>query len=92
MHGIFQKARSQDRVGWDALKFWEPKRPALSAMPSLRNGKTEQVGVFDGLVTVNASNGDTLVKRQDGTTLNLGQLTSRQRELVENAKTSGWGK
>ena len=92
MHGIFQKARNQDKVGWDAMKFWEPKRPALSAMPDLRGGKTEQIGPFDGLVTLNASNGDTVVKRKDGTSLNLGQLTSRQRELVEQAKKSGWGK
>lgn len=92
MHAIFQKARSQDPVGWDALKFWEAKRPALNAMPNAKGGTTEQVGALGGLVTLNAGNGDTLLKQQDGTALNLGQLNSRQRELLERAKTQGWGK
>lgn len=92
MMGIFAKARSQDKVGWDAMKFWEAKRPALSGMPDARGGTTEQTGALAGLVTFNASSGDTLLKRNDGSTLNLGPLTSRQRELVEKAKTSGWGK
>ncbi|MDP2323539.1 MAG: hypothetical protein Q8N51_05860 [Gammaproteobacteria bacterium] len=92
MHAIFQKARGQDKVGWDAMKFWEAKRPALSAMPDAGRGTTEQVGALGGLVTLNASNGDTLLRQKDGTTLNLGQLNSRQRELLERAKTQGWGK
>jgi hypothetical protein len=95
MHGIFQKAKTQDRVGWDAMKFWEPKRPQLSAMPDLRGiqGKdVEQVGPIGGLFTINAGNGDTLIKRKDGTTLNLGQLDAQQRELVDRATKQGWGK
>jgi len=92
MAGIFAKARAQDKVGWDALKFWEAKRSPLSAMPNATGGKTQQVGPFEGLVMLNGDNGDTLLETKDGRTLNLGKLTDRQRELVERAKTQGWGK
>ena len=91
MHGIFKQARANDKVGWDALKVWEPKRPALSGMPDAQGASTEQTGFFGGLITAGASNGDTLLKNKDGTTLNLGKLTARQRELLDTAKKSGWG-
>lgn len=91
MHGIFKQARGNGKVGWDAVKFWSPKRPALSGMPDARGGATEQIGFLDGLVTLGASNGDTVLKRPDGSELNLGKLNARQLELLDAAKKSGWG-
>jgi hypothetical protein len=91
MHAIFQKARGQDKVGWDAAKFWEAKRPQLSAMPNAAGGKTEEVGPIAGMFTWGASNGDTILKR-NGRNINLGRLNEQQLALLERAKTQGWGK
>ena len=92
MHAIFQKARSQDKVGMDAMRIWQPKRPALNSMPDAKGLRDEQVGPFEGAITLGASNGDVLLKRPDGTSLNLGRLNERQRELLAIAQKSGWGK
>lgn len=91
MHGIFKKARSNDKVGWDALKFWNPKNPTLNDMPDAQGMKTEQVGFLDGLITPGGSNGDTLLKRSDGTSVNLGRLSAQQLEMVKDAQKRGWG-
>ena len=90
MAGIFNKARSSGKVGMDAMAFWNAERPSLSGMPDARGGTTEQTGFLGGLVTIGASNGDTLLSK-DGREVNLGKLTARQRELLDTAKKSGWG-
>jgi hypothetical protein len=91
LHSIFMKARSQDKVGWDAMKFWEPKRPTLSSMPDAKGGKHEVVSGVGGWMTLGASNGDTLLQQKDGRQLNLGQLNTKQLELLERAKKQNWG-
>lgn len=88
--GIFQKARSQDKVGFDALKFWQPQRAELSGMPDARGGKAETLSGFGGMVTVGASNGDTILTK-DGKKVNLGRLNQRQLELLNTAQKSNWG-
>lgn len=92
MHGIFLRARSQDPVGWEAMKFWQPKRPALSGMPDATNGSVRQLSGLDGVMTLKAQNGDTLLRQEDGREINLGPLDSRQRKLLEDAQQRGWGK
>jgi hypothetical protein len=94
MAKIFNRARTQDKVGWDAMKFWEAKRPVLNGMPNVTGttgANVEQVGPFAGLVTLNASNGDTLLRQKDGRTLNLGVLDSLERSLLDDAQKKGWG-
>lgn len=90
MQTIFLNARNQDKVGWDALKFWEPARPQLRSMPNARGGQTETLSGIGGMTTIGAGNGDTLLTL-NGKTLNLGKLNERQLELLERAKTKGWG-
>jgi hypothetical protein len=90
MAAIFNKAKDQDKVGFDALKFWEPARPSLRSMPDAKGGTTEQVSGLGGWFTAGASNGDTLLNN-NGKTLNLGPLNERQRELLKRAQTNGWG-
>lgn len=90
LYGIFNNARNQDKVGWDALKFWEPARPQLRSLPKVVGGQTENLSGLDGMTTIGASNGDTLLTL-NGKTLNLGKLNERQIELLERAKTKGWG-
>lgn len=92
MHRIFLEARKQDPVGWDAMKFWESARPELSGMPDAMGSSTEQLSGMDGLMTVNAENGDTILRQKDGRKINLGQLDARQRKLLEAAQQRGWGK
>lgn len=92
MHGIFLKARNQNPVGWEAMKFWKPQRPELSGMPDATGGSIEQLSGFSGAMTVNAKNGDTLLRQKDGREINLGQLDARQRKLLEDAQQRGWGK
>ena len=92
MHGIFAKARAQDPVGWEAMKFWQNKRPALSGMPDAEKSSVEEVSGLGGLLTLNAANGDTLLKQKDGRVLNLGVLDARQRKLLDDAQKRGWGK
>lgn len=88
--GIFQKARSQDKVGFDALKFWEPKRAELSGMPDATGGRVETLSGLGGAVTLGASNGDTTLTK-DGKTVNLGRLNQRQLELLNTAQKTNWG-
>lgn len=88
--GIFQKARSQDKVGFDALKFWEPRRAELSGMPDATGGRVETLSGLGGVVTLGASNGDTTLTK-DGKTVNLGRLNQRQLELLKTAQQSNWG-
>ena len=90
MAAIFNKAKDQDKVGFDALKFWEPARPSLRSMPNAKGGTTEQVSGLGGWFTAGAENGDTLLNN-NGKTLNLGPLNERQRELLKRAQTNGWG-
>ena len=92
MHGIFIRARNQDPVGWEAMKFWQPKRPALSGMPDATNGSVRQLSGLDGMLTLKAQNGDTLLRQKDGREINLGPLDARQRKLLEDAQQRGWGK
>lgn len=88
--GIFQKARSQDKVGFDALRFWEPKRAELSGMPDAAGGRVETLSGLGGMVTLGASNGDTTLTK-NGKTVNLGRLNQRQLELLKTAQQSNWG-
>lgn len=92
MHGIFIKARSQDPVGWDAMKFWQPERPKLSGMPDAAGSSTQQLSGLDGMMTLNAENGDTVMRQKDGRQINLGRLDARQRQLIDDAQQRGWGK
>lgn len=88
--GIFNKARDRDKVGFDALKFWEPKRPELRGMPDVLGGKTRELNGLDGLITLGTSNGDTILTK-DGHQTNLGRLNARQLELLKSAQQKGWG-
>lgn len=94
MAKIFNKARTQDAVGWDAMKFWEAKRPMLNGMPNVAGtnaSSVEQVGLLDGMVMINGSRGETILTQKDGRKLNLGILDSRERALLEKAQSKGWG-
>lgn len=94
MANIFNRARTQDKVGWDAMKFWEAKRPVLNGMPNVSGtnaSNVEQVGPFEGMVMLNGSNGDTILTQKDGRKLNLGKLDSREQKLLEDAQKKGWG-
>lgn len=94
MAKIFNRVRTQDKVGWDAMKFWESKRPVLNGMPDVAGttaASVEQVGPFAGMVMLNGSYGDTILTQKDGRKLNLGILDARERKLLETAQQKGWG-